>query len=286
MQRVTVEPPGAIGLRRRLKAALGAVTGARASEPDLLPFAAADADADEETLRARMAAHGHLFFRGLLPSEVVLEARAEALALCREAGWIAAGASPLDARFSGGGPTPADADRDYLAFYARWIAAPAFNSLPEHPALLAVAAKLLGDDVLVHPRKIGRVGFPRNQGHQTPAHQDHFHIRGTTQTYTAWVPLGDVPRRLGCLAVADGTHRLGFREHEPSAGPGGFAVDAGAAARWCSQDFAVGDVVMFHSLTMHRALPNRTSDEIRVSLDNRYQQAGDAIDPGSLKPHI
>ena len=138
--------------------------------------------------------------------------------------------------------------------------------------------------MLVHPRKIGRVGFPQNEGQQTPAHQDFFHVRGAVETYTAWVPLGDCPTGLGCLAVAEGTHKLGFREHEPSAGPGGYRVEAGDAA-WRSQDFAAGDAVIFHSLTMHQALPNRTTDEVRVSLDNRYQRAGDDIDPGALLPH-
>src|SRR5262249_15342705 len=135
-----------------------------------------------------------------------------------------------------------------------------------------------------HRRKIGRVGFPQNEGKQTPVHQDFFHVRGTTETLTAWVPLGDCPRRLGSLAVAEGTHKLGFRDHEASEGVGGYAVDAGDA-RWLTHDYAVGDVIFFHSLTMHKALPNRSTDEVRVSLDNRYQRASDVIDPGSLEPH-
>jgi ectoine hydroxylase-related dioxygenase (phytanoyl-CoA dioxygenase family) len=116
-------------------------------------------------------------------------------------------------------------------------------------------------------------------------HQDFFHVRGTAETCTAWVPLGDCERQLGCLAVVDGSHKLGFREHEPSAGPGGFAVDPGGGAAWLCQDFAAGDVLIFHSLTMHKALPNRTKHQIRISLDNRYQRSTDEVDPGSLRPH-
>ena len=151
--------------------------------------------------------------------------------------------------------------------------------------MIAVTQKLLDDVVLVHPRKIGRIGFPQNEGHQTPVHQDFFHIRGTPETYTAWVPLGDCTRQLGCLAVADGSHQLGFLDHEPSAGPGGFAVDPGDDAAWRCQDFAAGDVLIFHSLTMHKALPNRTRDTIRMSLDNRYSRVRDDIAPDSLQPH-
>jgi hypothetical protein len=288
---VNADVAGVARLKHKVRAAVDAFTGPRTRTPARtdaahLPFVAGDALADASELRAQMARHGHLFFRGLLPPESVLEARAEALALCREAGWVDPAAGPLEARWSGQAPTPSDADPDWLAFYALWVKQAAFNSLPEHPTLVAVTEKLLGDTVLVHPRKIGRVGFPQNEGHQTPVHQDFFHIRGATETYTAWVPLGDCPQRLGCLSVAEATHNLGFREHGPSAGPGGWAVEPGADATWRSQDFAAGDVVIFHSLTMHRALPNRTTDEVRMSLDNRYQRAGDEIDPGSLKPHI
>ena len=111
------------------------------------------------------------------------------------------------------------------------VRAPAFNSLPEHPALVATAEKLLGDSVLVHQRKIARIGFPQNEGHQTPAHQDFFHIRGAEETYTAWAPLGDCPQQLGCLAVADGSHKAGFREHAPSSGPGGWGIEAASEDR-------------------------------------------------------
>jgi hypothetical protein len=254
-------------------------------KPKTRPFVTADPSGAGPELQALMAEHGHLFFPRLLPRDSVLETRAEALSLCQEAGWIVAEAGPLEARWSGFEPVRIE-DPEWTEFYQRWIAASAFNSLPEHPAIIAAAENLLGDAVLVHPRKIGRVAFPQNEGQQTPLHQDFFHVRGTAETYTAWVPLGDCPQELGCLTVADESHRAGFREHGPSTGPGGWSVEADANVVWRSQDFAAGDVLFFHSLTMHQALPNRTRDELRLSVDNRYQRVGDAIDPASLRPHI
>jgi ectoine hydroxylase-related dioxygenase (phytanoyl-CoA dioxygenase family) len=183
-------------------------------------------------------------------------------------------------------PEPSEQDEEWLTFYRAWITQPVFDSLPEHPALYAIAERILGELVMVHQRKIGRVGFPRNEGNETPAHQDFFHVRGTADTYTMWIPLGDCPEALGCLSIADGTHRRGFIEHAPSNGPGGVAVDPGANVTWRCQDFLAGDVVVFHSLTMHRALPNRTPDQVRVSLDNRYQRVDDEVDDRSMRPHI
>lgn len=254
-------------------------------KPATRPFVTGIASGAGAEPQALMAKHGHLFFPHLVPRDIVLEARAEALSLCREAGWVVAQDDSLAARWSGCEAVAED-DPKWLDFYKRWISAPAFNSLPEHPAILAVAESLLGDSVLVHPRKIGRVSFPQNEGQHTPLHQDFFHIRGTTETYTAWIPLGDCPQGLGCLTVADESHRAGFREHGPSTGPGGWSVEADADVIWRSQDFAAGDVLFFHSLTMHQALPNRTRDQLRLSVDNRYQRVGDAVDPAALRPHI
>jgi hypothetical protein len=79
---------------------------------------------------------------------------------------------------------------------------------------------------------------------------------------------------------------VGFREHQPSDGPGGWSVEADPDVVWRRQDFMAGDVLFFHSLTMHQALPNRTHHELRLSIDNRYQRVEDEIDPAALRPHI
>ena len=172
-------------------------------ENRVAPFVAAESGDDAATVRAKMADHGHVFFPGALPSDSVLEARIEAIRLLREAGWVDSG-EPHEARWTGDKPPPSEMDPQWLAFFQEWKAQPAFNGLPEHPVLLAIAESVLGPDVVVHQRKIGRVGFPQNEGHQTPVHQDFFHIRGTTETYTMWVPLGDCPRALGCLSIGMG----------------------------------------------------------------------------------
>jgi hypothetical protein len=42
-----------------------------------------------------------------------------------------------------------------------------------------------------------------------------------------------------------------------------------------------GDVLIFHSLTVHEALPN-LSDQLRISLDCRFQNYRRAVNPGVL----
>jgi hypothetical protein len=48
----------------------------------------------------------------------------------------------------------------------------------------------------------------------------------------------------------------------------------------------VGNSLIFHSLTVHEALPNVTADRMRVSLDNRYQTLKNPITEQMLVPHL
>ncbi len=53
---------------------------------------------------------------------------------------------------------------------------------------------------------------------------------------------------------------------------------------WVSSTFALGDVLLFHSMTVHKGLPNR-SNRLRMSIDGRYQRRCDPVAPDSLEPH-
>ena len=53
---------------------------------------------------------------------------------------------------------------------------------------------------------------------------------------------------------------------------------------WVSNPFEQGDVLIFHSMTVHKGLPN-VSESLRLSIDARYQKVADPIVSGSLEPH-
>jgi len=249
-----------------------------------------DALADPKSLRAKMGDHGYLFLKNVAPHAPILALRGDILNLCRAAGWIAAGARDLDADWSGAGPFT-EGDPAYMEVYKQVIHLDSFKALPEDPAIVSIMEKVIDGPVLVHRRKIGRITFPNNAAQATGAHQDFFYIRGTQATYTMWMPVGDCPIELGCLAVLDGSHRQGFVEHVTVPGKkyAGFGLPndrlPGGANEWHASDFELGDVLIFHSHTIHEALPNLTKDQLRFSVDNRYQRQGDAIEPSSMGTH-
>jgi ectoine hydroxylase-related dioxygenase (phytanoyl-CoA dioxygenase family) len=238
-----------------------------------------------------MEDEGYLFFRGVVPAAEILPVRRAVLELCEAAGWLAPGTELMDGIASPDQVPLTEGQPDYMAVYRQVLRTPTFHAFPAQPALMALAGAILdlpASEVLVHPRRIGRITFPANERATTPAHQDHHYIRGAVETYSCWVPLGDCPTELGGLAVWPGSHKNGYLDHtvQVKGAVGGSAVPIDdSVTAWHSGDFKMGDAILFHSHTIHKALPNVTPDRLRISTDNRYQRPKDDIDPRALLPH-
>ena len=236
-------------------------------------------------LQQRMREEGYLFFRGVGPRERILAARRDVIALCRDAGWC-----NDDGAWSGAGPFT-EGDRQYMEVYRHMIKLPSFLAVPEERVFFDIIAGIVEGEVMLHRLRIGRITFPNNVAQTTAAHQDHWYIRGTPDTYTIWTPLGDCPRELGGLALLPGSHGAGFIEHrlnpEKKYAGHGLAEDQLPADEgdWVTGDFEAGDFLMFHSYTVHKAMPNLTRDRLRISTDNRYQRKSDEIAELSTRSH-
>jgi hypothetical protein len=256
----------------------------RSSEP--APFLVSDpAKEDAATLRARMQREGYLFFRGLISTPQIRETRAEILNACAREGWLQPG-SDIDAGIAAPGITRTEPEPDYMTVYSQVLRGEAFNTLAHDPGLLAVLRGLFAEEPLPHARNIARIIFPQNTRYTTPSHQDYLHIQGTEETYTAWIPLGACPHALGSLVVLPGSHRSGVFPVHRAYGAGGAGIDTEALPyRWTGSDFEEGDVVLFHSLTVHKALPNLSPDRLRLSVDFRYQPLSHPVAASSLRPH-
>ncbi len=254
---------------------------------EVAPFLVSnDALADAAELQRRMRRDGYLFLRDLVPVDALYDLRRQILAICRQYGWVAAGGDLMDGVAAG--PARVEGrDEDFWPVYDAVQKLEAFHALAHTPAIVDVIGKLVGEPVLVHPRNIARISFPQNVEHTTPAHQDYVHIQGTEETYTAWIPLGDCPQALGGLIVLSGSHRYGVLPTHRASGAGGLGVATDhLGLPWVGNDFHAGDCLIFHSLTVHRALPNVTPDRLRLSVDYRYQGQSQPLTAGSLLPHF
>ncbi len=239
---------------------------------------------DGPGLAARLAEDGYLFLRGVLPREEVLAVRERLLALAEEGGWLAE-ETPHTAAIADMSQACKDPEPDYLRVYAPMWKDEALHRLRIHENVLALFGRIFGEMVLTHPMFVLRNIFPSRDDFDftTGMHQDKVHIGGATN-HAMWVPLGDVPREKGPLAVAAGSHKAGVLDFEVGTGAGGMALIGPIPGTWVSGDFQAGDVLIFADTAVHQALPNR-SDEIRMSFDARYQPASHGIAERELKTY-
>jgi ectoine hydroxylase-related dioxygenase (phytanoyl-CoA dioxygenase family) len=236
---------------------------------------------DPDLLRAEAAERGYLLLREVLPADVLDDLRGRLVDVLDSAGLIALPAANAACEVLPADPAaPVDVHSD-RALFAKLYSLEALHALPHHPHLISLAATLLGveGDLLVHPRPALRVVFPGTPQAlaATPPHQDLLGMQGTTDAYTFWIPLTPCPPEAGSLSLAASSHRGGLRPYLPYQGARVASCDAAdLEERWVSFHLDPGDVIAFHSLTVHRALPN-LAGQVRLSVDARYQRAGDPV---------
>ena len=239
---------------------------------------------DPAKLRDLMRKNGYVFVRNFAPKDKLLILRRDILAILREAGWVKPDSGD-DVVWSGAGPFTEN-EPEYMKVYNNVLYLPSFEGYPEDQKLMDFVSKIVEGTPVCQKTRIGRVTFPQNVTQTTPPHQDFYYIAGSPQTYTMWTPMVDCPIQQGGLAVMRGSHRGGFIEHKEGIGTkyagGGVPEERmplGEDVEWHTGDFALGDFLLFHSHTIHKAMPNMTKDRIRLSTDNRYFRQGDAVVP-------
>jgi len=214
---------------------------------------------DSDGLRRRLADDGYLFFRGLLPASEVQAAGQTVLARLRSGGWV-------DDRGIPSVQPHAVNSMDALAdpAFRAAIASADFNRLPYLPPLRAVVRAVLGPAAFSYPVKVLRAVYPERPKARPRGRYIHYDygVSGVQDMLTSWIPLMDIPVRIGGLAVQPGGHLGPPRPPRPlgQAEPG-----------WATTSYEPGDVILFHCLTPHAALPN-TGSALRISGDFRWQR--------------
>lgn len=241
-----------------------------------------DLVADGASLTERMRRDGYLFLPGLLPRDDVAAVQRQIGEIARDAGWLRRDRPVEDAVADLSGFC-VDPDPTYLRTLRRINCLEDYHALKHHPDLIDVLERMLGGAILPHPRVLMRNIFPRHEQYTTKAHQDFPNVQGTPEVYTAWIPLIDCPINVGPLQIAAGSHTNGVYDFDIAGGAGGIEIKDPLAGRWVSADFAVGDVLLFHSMTVHKGLPNR-SDKLRMSMDVRYQSVREPFNIDNANP--
>ncbi|GGZ20021.1 phytanoyl-CoA dioxygenase family protein [Streptomyces nitrosporeus] len=216
---------------------------------------------EPEQLQERMAQNGYVLLRSVLPREDIQDTADAVTEAFQEGNWLDGSGVAQKERAS----TPHQ-ERDPA--YRKAAQTAAFNKLPYLPELKTVIQKILEGDVFSHPSKVLRATPPASWTIESGryVHQD-FSYWGVNDMLTTWIPLMDIPRELGGLAVQPGSQ---------TGPPQPLRVLTGEEQGWATTDYRLGDVIIFHCFTAHAALPNKTT-LLRRSADFRWQRTSEPV---------
>jgi ectoine hydroxylase-related dioxygenase (phytanoyl-CoA dioxygenase family) len=234
-----------------------------------------------QSLQEELGSRGYLLIRKLIPRDDIRTVLANVTEVLAKTSWLLPGLDPLE-RIANNSAACGDPDPSFKLTYQEVFNLESFHALPHHPTLKNVMKLVAGERVLIHPKPIGRLIFPHCENLTVHAHQDYRFMDGDPECFTVWIPLHDCPINSGPLRILEGSHRFGVinHEHENLHVPE-IPEEALSEGDWVGGQIDAGDVLIFHSLTVHAASPNR-SDRLRISLDCRFQDYRRAIHPGNL----
>lgn len=234
-----------------------------------------------EILQSEMESRGYVCIRNVLPKAELTGLLAQITDILEREGWLLPGYDPLD-RVANLAAACGDPDPGFKRAYQTVFNLAAFHALPHHPSLQRIMKMLVGEEFLIHPKPIGRMIFPNCERLRVHAHQDYRFMGGDPECFTVWIPLHDCPFNVGPLQIMEGSHRFGFQEHEDkNLHVPEIRVGSEVGGAWVGGEIDAGDVLIFHSLTVHAAAAN-SSKRMRISMDCRFQDCARAVNPANL----
>ncbi len=243
---------------------------------------------DREALDRFYDEHGYLYLRGVVDRDLVRTTAEQMLAGLVALGHAAPGSTLDTLAIESFEAVDEVAMHDHVRYDELW----------NHPSTVAVWEKVFGEPVFVFKsttiRYYPSAGGPAEPSFLAPLHQDGFYIGPNKDFRTAWLPLLATSPGIGGVAIADGSHKGGPREHVVTENFRRFGhpvrgIPAGALGADEPLLFSPvepGDVILFHAFTCHKSLPNVSVDPpgMRMSMDTRIQPAASHRGFNALTP--
>ena len=225
---------------------------------------------DAETLNRIFNQQGYLFFRSVLNVQQVQEVKNDFTRELQRQGFVKQSSS--EPVWTGRNLEELDDEPIYSLDY--------YPNLLDTNTTQSFFGQLFHEPVFTFRSASIRYTTPNDEKHGSPAHQDHFYVNHTTDFKTIWIPLMDIDREMGGLAIAKRSHTQGLREHTEQ---NVYSYDLKGRKQkgvelknidepWLTTSYRPGDILVFHPHTLHWAPTNR-SEKMRLSIDVRCQPA-------------
>ena len=162
---------------------------------------------------------------------------------------------------------------------------PAVFGILTHPKLLDLVEEFVGPEIMVSPVQHFRTKMPEGlvgagDGFisKIPWHQDNGVVleeADASEILTVWLALTDSTIENGAMQVIPASTAVELKEHCVSSTTGAFIPDEYLETERCVPlPMRAGSVLLMHSRTPHSSTANITANEIRMSLDLRFQRVG------------
>lgn len=173
---------------------------------------------------------------------------------------------------------------------------PALFRLLTNPRLLDLVEEMIGPEVFCNPVQHVRMKLPpravaaglkHTLVTRVPWHQDNGVIlpeADEATILTVWMPVNEATVDNGCLQVIPGSHHGDIETHCPGAPTVSIPDKLLATDRAHSLPMQPGSVLLMTQRTIHSSLDNLTNDQVRISLDLRYQPIGQATGRPAFAP--
>ncbi|MHB1533375.1 MAG: phytanoyl-CoA dioxygenase family protein [Acidimicrobiales bacterium] len=156
-------------------------------------------------------------------------------------------------------------------------------ALITHPRLLDTVQSVIGPEILFSPVGHVRMKLPEDTlgpgadslMAKVPWHQDNGVVlpeADESTVLTVWIPLTDTTLDNGCMQVLPTPVGSPLRPHALSSSAGAHVpIGCVDESQSVTLPIRAGSVLLMHSRTMHASLGNTTVDQVRISMDLRYQ---------------
>jgi ectoine hydroxylase-related dioxygenase (phytanoyl-CoA dioxygenase family) len=217
-------------------------------------------------LKAKLHQQGYLYFKGIISKVKLEEVYIDAVSVLRQYNWIQNELS-VDRLKLNRNVASKEAQKNLFSVLLHWSSSKSFDYIVNDPELSKILTKILGTTYILHPLRLARwcrVGFPSDYIPEILPHQDIEYVGLPEDTYTVWIPIHDCPIELGGLAIYPGSNLQGqIKSKDRKNAP----YDT---SYWVNTNYECGDILIFHSLTIHKASRNITYDTLRLSMDLRF----------------
>ena len=165
---------------------------------------------------------------------------------------------------------------------------PYFLQLLKGSKFEKIAEVLLEDKVI--GKEVEYFNKPPRTGKPTPPHQDNYYFNlKPAKAVTMWMPLEDVDMENGCLHYVKGSHIKGLRPHGRTQTLGFSQGITDFGEKDVANEIAFparpGDLLIHHSLTIHRADGNNSALRSRRAIGFIYFAESAKVDEKSRESY-